>query len=84
MLIKVRCCIRDSYEPDLTFYLDYFFFLSSLRTFIILKILIWSTLVSSVTLAQLVERAANNGKALCSRLTRTKFRFLFALLSLFS
>ena len=26
-------CVRDSYGPDFTFYLDYFFFLSRLRTF---------------------------------------------------
>ena len=40
--------------------------------------------VSNGPIAQLVERAANNGKVLCSRLTRTRFRFLLALLFLFS
>ena len=77
VLITVRCCARDTYGPDFTFYLDYFLFLSSLRTFIALEVLIGSTFVSSSHLAQLVERDANNSKFLCSRLIRTKFHFLF-------
>ena len=39
--------------------------LSGLRT---LKVLIWSTFVSSSQLAQLVERGANKGKVMCSML----------------
>ena len=50
------------------FYLDYFLFLSSLRTFIAYKLLIWSTFVSSGQLAQLVERGATKGKVRCSML----------------
>ena len=45
--------------------------------------LICSTFVSNGPLAQLVERGANNLKVLCSRLIRTRFHFLFGLLSLF-
>ena len=37
-----------------------------------------STFVSNGPLAQLVERGANNGKVLCSRLIWTRFHFLFA------
>ena len=48
------------------------------------KILICSMFVSNDPLAQSVERGANNGKVLCSRLIRTRFRFLFGLLSLFT
>ena len=83
MLVKVRASVRDSYEPDLTFYLDYFLFLSDLHKFITLKTLFSSTFVSIGPLAQSVERGANNGKVLCSRLIRTRFDFLFGLLSLF-
>ena len=46
------------------FYLDYFLFLSSWRTFIALKFLIWRPFVSSSPLARLVERGANNSKVL--------------------
>ena len=65
------------------FYLDYLLVLSSLRTFIELKMLFWSTVVSSGPLAQSVERSANKRKVPCSRLIRTRFHFLFELLSLF-
>ena len=40
--------------------------------------------VSNGPLAQSVERGAKNGKDLCSRLIRTRFRFLFELVSLFT
>ena len=83
MLITLRSCFRGSYGPDFTFYLDYFPFLSSLRTFIALKMLFWSTFVSNAPLAQSVDRGANNGKVACSRLIQTRFHFLFGLLSLF-
>ena len=56
MLITVRSCVRDSYGLDFTFYLDYFIFLSSLRTFIALKMLICCTFASNAPLAQSVER----------------------------
>ena len=50
--------------------------------------LICSASVSNGPLAQLVERGARNRKVLCSRfiltrLIRTRFHFLFGLLSLF-
>ena len=44
----------------------------------------WSTFVSGGPLAQSVERGANNGKDLFSRLIRNRFHFLFGLLSLFN
>ena len=34
VLIMVKSCVRESYGPDLPFYLDYFLFLNSLHTFI--------------------------------------------------
>ena len=80
--ITARSCVRATYGPDFNFYLDYFLFLSSLQTFIALKMVIWSTFVSGGPLAQSVERDAKKGKVLCSRLVRTNFRFLFGLLSL--
>ena len=45
---------------------------------------IWSKFVSGGPLAQSVERGADNGKVLCSRLIRNRFHFLFGLLSLFN
>ena len=82
-LITLRSCFPGSYGPDFAFYLDYFLFLSSLRTFIALKMLFRSTFGSNGPLAQWVERGANNGKVVCSRLIRTRFHFLFGLVSLF-
>ena len=84
VLLVEKSCVRDSHGPDFAFYLDYFLFLTSLRTFTKYKMLIWSTLVSSGPLAQLVERGANNGKALYSKVIRNIFPFLseFGLLSL--
>ena len=79
----VKSCVPDSYRPDLTFYLHYFLFLSNLRTFIALRMLICSMFVSNGLLAQSVERGANNDKVQCSRLIRTRIHFLFVLLSLF-
>ena len=38
---------------------------------------------SNGPLAQSLERGANNGKVVCSRLIRTRFHFLFGLVSLF-
>ena len=63
---KVVCSrlIRTKFH----FYWDYILFLSSLRTFIALKVLIWSTFVSSSSIAQLVERGAKKGKVMCSML----------------
>ena len=63
--------------------MDYFLFLSSFRTCIAQKMLICCTFISNGALAQSVERGANNGKVLCSSLRRTRFHFLFGLLSLF-
>ena len=85
VLLVVKSCVRDSHGPDFAFYLDNFLFLTSLRTFTKYKMLIWSTFVSSGPLAQLVERGANNGKVLCSKVIRNIFPFLseFGLLSLF-
>ena len=68
MLITVRFCVRNSYGLDFIFYLDYFLFLSSLRTFITLRTLIWSIFVSSGQLARSVERGATKGKVMCSML----------------
>ena len=79
----VKSCVRESYGADFPFYLDYFLFLSSLRTFIALKMLFWNTFVSNGPLAQAAERGANNGKVLCSRPIRSRFSFLFGLLALF-
>ena len=79
----VRPCVRDSYGPDFTFYLDRFLFLSGLHTLIAQKLLIWNTFVSSGLLAQSVERGPDNGKVRCSRLKRTGFHFLFGIVSLF-
>ena len=45
--------------------------------------LICCTFVSNALLAQSVKFGANNIKVLCSRLIRTKFHFLFGMLSLF-
>ena len=39
--------------------------------------------VSSGPLPQSVERGADNGKVACSKLIRTRFHFLFELVSLF-
>ena len=36
-----------------------------------------------IKLTQSEERGANNGRVLCSRLTRTRSHFLYVLLSLF-
>ena len=72
VLITVSSCFRGSYGPDFTFHLEYFLFLSSLRTFIALKMLFWSTFVSNGPLAQSVERGANNGKVLCSRVKQIR------------
>ena len=72
MLTTVRSYVRDSCGSNFTFYLDYFLFLSSLRTFIALKILIWNAFVSSNQLAQSIERGANKGKVLCSILKEQK------------
>ena len=72
MLIMVKSCVRDSYKHNFTFYLDYFPFLSSLRIY---------TFVSNAPSAQSVERGTNNAKVVCSRLIRTRFYFLFGLLS---
>ena len=80
VLVKVRLCVRDSCEPNLNFYLDYFLFLSDLHTFITLK----TPFVSNGPIAQSVEHGANNGKVLCSRLIRTRFNFLSGLLSPFN
>ena len=43
-----------------------------------------SAFVSNGTLAQSVERGANNGKVVCSGLIGTGFHFLFGLFSLFN
>ena len=75
VLITVRSCFRGSYGPDFTSHLEYFLFLSSLRTFIALETLFWSTFVSNGPLPQSVERRANNGKVLCSRPNRSDFTF---------
>ena len=83
MLITLRSCFRGSYGPDFTFYLDYFPFSSSLRTFIVLKCYFRVHVIANGPLAQSVERGANNGKVACSRLVQTRFHFLFGLLSLF-
>ena len=48
-----------------------------------IKMLICSTFVSNDSLAQSVERGANNSKVVCSGIIRTRFHFLFGLLSLF-
>ena len=79
----VKSCVRESYGADFPFYLHYFLFLSSLRTFTASKMLFWNAFVSNAQLAQSVERGANNGKLLCSRLIRSSFHFLFGLFSLF-
>ena len=42
-----------------------------------------SSLVSNAPLAQLVECGTDNGKVVCSRLTRAGFHFIFGLLSPF-
>ena len=39
--------------------------------------------ISENFIKMFVERGANNNNVLCSRLVRTKFHFLFGLLSLF-
>ena len=83
VLITVRLCVRDSYGPDFTLYLDLFLFLRSLRTFIALKMLFWGTFVSNGPLAQSVERGANNAKVVFSRLIRIRFYFIFGFVSLF-
>ena len=83
VLITVSSCVQDSYALDFTFYLDYFFFLSRLGTFIVLNMLICSTFALNGQIAQLVERGAINRKVLCSRFIRARFHFLFGLLSLF-
>ena len=48
-----------------------------------IKMLISSTFVSNDSLAQSVKRGANNGKVMFSGLIRTRFHFLFGLVSLF-
>ena len=53
-----------------------FSFLSSLRTFIELKMLFWNKFVSNAPLSQSVERDTNKGKVVCSRLTRIRFHLL--------
>ena len=83
MLITLRSCFRGAYGPDFTLYLDYFLLLSSLRMLIALKRLFWSTFLSNGPLVKSVARGANNGKVLCSRLKRTRFHFLFGLLTHF-
>ena len=65
---NVKSCVRDSYRPDFTFYLDSFDFLTSFRTFIASKLLIWTAFVSSGLLAQPVERCAHKSKVMCSML----------------
>ena len=83
VLITVKSCVRDSYGPEYTLYSDCFLFSSSFRTFNASTLLICGTFVSNGSLGQSVERGSNNGKVLCSRLIRTRFHFLFGLLSLF-
>ena len=82
VLITLRSSFRGAYGPDFTFYLDYFLLLSSLRTFIALKRLFWSTFLSNGPLVKSVARGANNGKVVFSRSIRTRFHFIFGLLSL--
>ena len=65
------------------FLFGYFLFLSDLRTFFALKMLCCNKFVSNGPLTQSVERGANEGRVMCSRLIRTRFYFLFGLLSLF-
>ena len=78
---KVLCSrlIRSSFH----FLFGLLSLFSSLRIFIALKMLFWNTFVSNGPLAQAAERGANNGKVLCSRPIRSRFSFLFGLLSLF-
>ena len=82
---SVECGANNSMVlcSRLTFCLECFLFLSSLLTFIALKMLISSTFVSSSPLVQLVERGVNNGKVESSRLIPSGFHFLFGSLSIF-
>ena len=52
-------------------YISFFLFSSNLRTFVAFKTLFWRIFISNGLLAQSVERGANNGKVMCSRLVWT-------------
>ena len=82
VLITLRSSFRGVYGPDFTLYLDYFLLLSSLRMLIALKRLFWSTFLSNGPLTQSLDRGANNAKVVFSRSIRTRFHFIFGLLSL--
>ena len=79
--LKVLCSrlIRTRFH----FLFGLLLFLSRLGTFIVLNMLICSTFASNGQIAQLLERGANNGKVLCSRILRTRIHFSYGLLSLF-
>ena len=82
-IITLRSCVRDSYKPDFTFYMDYFLFLSSLCTFIAFKNVNLEYVCINSQLAQSEQPGANNAYFMSSTLKRTRFHFLCRLFSLF-
>ena len=70
-------------EISLFIWITFSFEVVCLIKFIAQKMSICSTFVSNAPFALSVERGANNGKVVYSRLIRTRFHFLFRLVSLF-
>ena len=79
VLITLRSCVtRSHFLCGLISVLNEFAYIHCL------KVIILEYFYINGPLAQLVERAANNTKVMCSKLIRTRFHFLCGLFSVFN
>ena len=82
VLITLRSCVRNSYRPDFYFLFGLVSLFKYFAYIYCIKMIICSTLGSNSPLAKLESVNANNGKVVRSRIMRTRFYFLFGLVSL--